>query len=148
MKEPLSFFVPGIAKPAGSKRGIALKKGGVFSGRVAVVDDCKKSKDWKADVRHAALRHYQGALWTGPLSLTLRFTVTRPKNHYGRRGLLPSAKPHPVTKPDTTKLTRGVEDALTGVLWNDDAQIVSQRCTKRYGDVPGVHIILREEGDA
>jgi Holliday junction resolvase RusA-like endonuclease len=149
MKEPLIFFVPGIAKPAGSKRGIALKKGGVFSGRVAVIDDCVKSRDWKSDVTHTALHHYKGLPWTGPLHLTLRFFVTRPRHHYGTGKnatvVKVSAPAHPFVKPDTTKLVRGVEDALTGVLWNDDAQVVSQLCTKRYGDRPGVIVELREE---
>lgn len=152
MKEPLSFFVPGVAKPAGSKRGIALRKGGVFTGRVAVVDDCETSRDWKTDVSLAAQRAYKDKPWNGPISLTLRFIVRRPKGHYrsGKNAHLisDSAPPHPTTKPDVTKLLRGVEDALTGILWLDDAQIVSQRCTKRYGDTPGVWIIMREEGEA
>jgi Holliday junction resolvase RusA-like endonuclease len=38
----------------------------------------------------------------------------------------------PVVMPDATKLLRGLEDALTGVVWHDDAQIVSQHVEKRY----------------
>jgi len=31
------------------------------------------------------------------------------------------------------KLARAVEDALTGVIWADDAQIVDEVIRKRYG---------------
>jgi predicted short-subunit dehydrogenase-like oxidoreductase (DUF2520 family) len=31
------------------------------------------------------------------------------------------------------KLARGVEDALTGIVWRDDAQIVVEHLEKRYG---------------
>jgi Holliday junction resolvase RusA-like endonuclease len=152
MKEPISFFVAGIAKPAGSKRAFVLKKGGVYTGRAVVTDDCKKSKDWKTDVKRAAIHHYRGDLWTCPISLTLRFIVTRPKGHYGTGKnahlLRDSAPPFPLSKPDTTKLVRGVEDALTSIVWKDDAQVVTQRATKRYGDAPGVQVIIREEGEA
>jgi Holliday junction resolvase RusA-like endonuclease len=147
--EPITFFVPGIAKPAGSKRGFALKKGGVFTGRVVITDDCKKSRDWKTDVQRAAAEAYNGEPLTGALHLTLRFIVPRPKGHYGSgknaANVKTGAPAHPTTKPDATKLVRGVEDALTAILWRDDALIVTQHVTKRYGDRPGVEIELREE---
>lgn len=44
-----------------------------------------------------------------------------------------AANAYPITKPDSTKLVRAVEDALTGVLWGDDAQVVDQHVFKRYG---------------
>ena len=31
------------------------------------------------------------------------------------------------------KLTRAVEDALTGLVWRDDAQVVDEVLSKRYG---------------
>jgi Holliday junction resolvase RusA-like endonuclease len=42
-----------------------------------------------------------------------------------------------------TKLLRAVEDAATGLLWWDDAQIVTQIITKGYGTRPGVTIYCR-----
>lgn len=32
--------------------------------------------------------------------------------------------------PDVLKLARGVEDALTGIVWRDDAQIVNESLSK------------------
>ena len=35
--------------------------------------------------------------------------------------------------PDVLKLARGVEDALTGIVWRDDAQIVNESLNKVVG---------------
>ena len=37
------------------------------------------------------------------------------------------------TPRDSVKLTRAVEDALTGVLWQDDSQVVFHCLTKVWG---------------
>lgn len=148
MKEPISFFVHGTPQPAGSKRAFVLKKAGAYTGRAIVTDANPRSKDWKTDVRREAERNYQGEPWDCPISLVLEFFVARPKGHFGTGKnaniLKSSAQPFPTSKPDATKLCRGVEDALTGLAWVDDAQIVTQRITKRYADRPGVMITINE----
>lgn len=140
----ISFFVQGIAKPAGSKRGFHIKS----INRVVITDACKGSRDWKTDVSLAAQRHYSGPLLGGPLSVHFTFFVTRPKSHYrtGKNAhlLRDSAPIAPITKPDVLKLSRGVEDALTSIIWKDDAQIVDEHIKKRFADVPGVQIEIRE----
>jgi Holliday junction resolvase RusA-like endonuclease len=82
--------------------------------------------------------------WDGPLGLAATFTLRRPKGHFGTgrnaRKLKPSAACWPVVKPDATKLLRAIEDALTGVVWTDDAQVVEQLATKRYGEPEGAHV--------
>lgn len=142
--ERITFTVFGDAKPAGSKRAFALRKNGVLTGRVAVTDANKNSRDWKQQVAHAARQAYQGELLRGALSLTLRFFRPRPKSHYGTRELNAKgrATPYPTGKPDTTKLTRGVEDALTGVAWVDDAQVCSQLVTKHWGEPARCEIVI------
>jgi len=131
--------VRGLPKPAGSKRVFLVGK----DRRPVVTDDCKGGPDWRASVQHAIARVHRGAPLLGPLELSLYFTVPRPSGHLGRRGLRPSAPPYPARKPDVTKLVRAVEDAATGLLWHDDAQIVTQAAAKRYGDRPGVVIHCR-----
>lgn len=145
MITPISFFVAGLAKPAGSKRGFFIAK----IKRVVIVDACKGSKDWKTDVKHTGMMHYKGDPLTCPLSVRFDFIVTRPQSHY-RSGknehLLKDGAPQfPTSKPDVLKLSRGVEDALTAIIWKDDSQIVTERITKRYGTTPGVNIEIKEE---
>ncbi len=140
MSLSISFFVPGIPKPAGSKRAFVIK------GRAIITEANPKAKDWKADVRAACT--YEGAPLNVPLSMYLTFTMPRPKSHYGSgrnaEVLKPSAPVHPTSKPDCTKLTRGTEDALTSIIWKDDSQIVIQRIVKRYGDTPGCLVEITE----
>jgi Holliday junction resolvase RusA-like endonuclease len=141
MRTPISFFVPGIPKPAGSKRGFYIKK----IKRVIITDDCKGSRDWKTDVKHAGQANYDGPLWDGPIILTLRFNVMRPKCHLRSNGLVKDTAPkRPTTRPDALKLARAVEDALSGVIWVDDSQIVDENLHKDYSERPGCYIEIKE----
>ena len=75
-------------------------------------------------------------------------TDANAKGHYGTGRnadqVKASAPPHPTTKPDATKLVRAVEDALTGVIWRDDSQVVRQWASKVYDDCEGVSVIVTE----
>lgn len=115
----IRFFCPGLAKTAGSKRPIT-PKGWT---RTILIDDCKKGADWKADLKAFALAAYSGPPLEGPLELTCCFTMQRPKGHSGKNGLKTNAPTWHISKPDVLKLTRCLEDALTGILWRDDSQI-------------------------
>jgi hypothetical protein len=37
-----------------------------------------------------------------------------------------------------------VEDAGNGILWRDDSQVVSIRVIKRYGELEGVELYVRD----
>lgn len=154
----LSFTVLGKPQPAGSKRAFAIRKGGVPTGQIAVTDANAKSKPWQQQVKLAAreaVASSPAALqWTstgpvleGPLSFSMTFYTSRPKSHYGtgkNAGRLKDSAPAlPTSKPDVTKLVRGVEDALTGVVWRDDSQVTDQSACKRYGDPERVEVVVR-----
>lgn len=47
-------------------------------------------------------------------------------------------------KPDADNILKLICDALNGVAWEDDAQIVEMRCEKRYGVAPMVCVIVNE----
>lgn len=130
--KPIRFTVLGNAQPAGSKRAF-MRPGMKFP---VVVDDNAKSKPWKAEVAAAAREVYRSDLLTGPLKVRLVFYRPRPAGHYGANGLNKKGRETsaPVTKPDVLKLARGVEDALTSVVWRDDAQIVVEVIEKRWGE--------------
>lgn len=140
-----SFFVPGVPRPAGSKRAFAHRT----TGKIVVLDmSGKPGKTWRGKVAAAGRKHFAGPLLDGPLELWLAFTIPRPKRHYrtGRFSevLRPVCQRELPTGPaDVTKLIRSVEDALTKVIWVDDSQIVKQTATKTYGDTPGVHVVVR-----
>jgi Holliday junction resolvase RusA-like endonuclease len=126
------FTVYGKAEPAGSKRAFVNPK----TGKAIVTDANKNAKPWKQSVALAASRVYKTALLEGPLILVVKFYELRPKSHFNSKGALNKKgreSVYPTKKPDATKLLRAVEDAMTGVVYRDDAQIVSQQVFKHYG---------------
>ena len=143
----ISFFVPGIPRPGGSKKGFVNKK----TGGVILVDAGGKSTAaWKDTVRLFAAQKYTGLLLEGPLYLWLNFYMPRPKKHYhtGKRAaeLKDDAPMWHTIAPDADKSARTVLDALKGVLYRDDAQVASLRSDKFYAEKPGVHIVICELG--
>jgi len=141
----IRFTVFGEAQPSGSKRPF-MRPGMCFP---VVVDANPKAKVWKESVAREAARTMNGApLLEGPLVLDVTFYRVRPKGHFGKHGLLPSAPSHPTTKPDRTKLLRGLEDALTGIVWRDDAQVCGGECRKEFGERAMVEVQVQEIREA
>jgi Holliday junction resolvase RusA-like endonuclease len=135
----VSFIVYGTPAPAGSKKVVPMGK------RFGVIDDSKRSRPWKNLVAQQAGLTMDGrALLRGPLKVSLRFVVRRPKGHFGKRGLLPSAPAFPTVKPDVLKLARSVEDSMSGTVYADDAQIVKEMLVKEYGEQERVEVQVWE----
>lgn len=154
MSRSYSFTVKGEAQPAGSKKAFVplhpktkqpyrRPGGGIV---VSVVDDNPNSKKWKKLVAQIAEHECGTPLLEGPLKVTLTFYRVRPQSHLGATGLSKHGRetPYPITKPDAGKLARGTIDALTGVIYRDDAQIVEEIAIKRYGSPPRVEILIEE----
>lgn len=148
----ITFFVPGLPRPSGSKKSfvpIDKRTGQPFrakaTGRIVVntVDDSKHGKEWKSIVSMVALSVRPVPALTGPLSVSMTFYMPRIKAHFhtskAKAGQLRDDAPeYHTSKPDTTKLIRGTEDALTSIIWQDDAQIAAQKAWKLYEDGRGV----------
>lgn len=143
--KPVYFFVPGVPAPGGSKRFVGISK---KTGRGILVDASgERGTNWRTIVQWAA----QEQLIAGatafppgvPLALDVVFTMPRPKAHFRKDGTLKDGiMVHHISKPDTTKLLRALEDAITGILWHDDAQIALQSARKIYGTAPGATITI------
>ncbi len=71
-----------------------------------------------------------------PVELHLEYTFLRPDGAPKRRKL-------PSVKPDLDKLVRATLDALTGVIYQDDGQVVNIIASKVYGPIEQVHISAR-----
>lgn len=140
------FTVPGKALSGGSKRAYLVGK------KVRVVDANKHVGDWKERVAIAA-RYAMGpgTLMEGPVQLRVDVTFLRPKSHFNSRGALNKKgleNTHHIQVPDITKLIRPIEDALTGIVWRDDSQVVFQIGTKRWGERDEATIYVRQEPGA
>jgi Holliday junction resolvase RusA-like endonuclease len=142
----IEFFVPGQSRPAGSKGAFNHPK----TGKIIVTHANKKTKGWMDSVKWFAMQETNSMVpLTEAVCLTLLFLRDRPKSHYGSGRnadrLKSSAPIYCTTVPDLTKLTRAVEDALTGIVWKDDSQVVRQDTDKRYcagTEKAGVNIII------
>lgn len=142
--EPLRFTVYGEAKSAGSKSAFYNKK----TGKTIVTETVKGSKAWQQEVKSVAFEAHVGPLLDGPLAVVFTFYRVRPRSHYGtgrNSGTLkPSAPAYPATRPDLLKTARGVEDAMSGIVWTDDARIVEEVLHKRWGEPARVEIEVRQ----
>jgi Holliday junction resolvase RusA-like endonuclease len=150
-----SFTVFGEAEPAGSKQAFVplhpttkepyrRPKGGIV---VSVVDANKHAEKWKKHVAQVAREEYAGPVFDGFLRVTWIFYQERPQCHYTSTGKLSKQgreTPWPNVAPDSTKLVRGVEDALQGICYTNDAIIVKQAAEKHYGSPARVEITVEE----
>jgi len=140
------FTVLGRPQPAGSKRAIPFKRKDGNLG-INVKDDAKRSRPWKDSVAAAAHECLDGAPpLEGALYLEVDFFFQRPAAHFGSgrnsQIVKPSAPRFPSVRPDVTKLLRAVEDALTGLAWRDDAQVVVQQARKKYGTPERAEVLI------
>lgn len=151
-KALLTFFVPGIPAPGGSKSFMGLSK---RTGRAILMDaGGQRNKDWRACVSLAGWQAAHGneaakALMSGPIHLSCDFIMPRPKKHFHTskklRGQLRADAPkYHTSAPDTTKLLRSTEDALKGITWTDDSQVATQFARKTYGETTGCHITITQ----
>lgn len=144
--QELAFTVLGHPMPGGSKKGFVHP----HTKRVVIVED-SKNKPWRNAVAAAGLQARREAgfeITNRPLHVEFTFYRTRPLSHYGSgrnaTNLKTSAPDYPTTRPDVLKLARAAEDALTDVIWTDDAQIIDETLHKRWGVPERVEIVIRE----
>lgn len=161
---PINIVVYGKAAPAGSKTSFIATSNDIAERLAAaatpaetkailgglrshVRDANPRAEPWKNEVGWEARRQYRGPLLECALDMEIVFVKTRPKAHFGTGRnshiLKDDAPLYPTGAPDTLKLARGVEDALTDVVYKDDAQIVNQWHQKRYGEESRVEIRIR-----
>jgi Holliday junction resolvase RusA-like endonuclease len=141
----IRFDILGKPAPRGSKRAFPIRRKDGSIG-VAVSDATgDRGRLWMAMVQEAA-RSALPADWipsSGPVKFFVVFHRSRPKAHYSTKGTVkPSAPAHPTVKPDLTKLLRAIEDALTGIVWRDDSQIIYQAASKAYAEVDTTSVVI------
>ena len=133
------FFVPG--QPVGKGRPRIGR-----AGPHARMFTPEKTVSYEAIVRHAGHVAMRGAApLLGAVSARLAIVLQIPaswsakKQAKAQAGLI-----LPKTKPDIDNVEKAIFDALNGVAWRDDVQIVDVSKTKRYGLTPGVTVEFEE----
>jgi Holliday junction resolvase RusA-like endonuclease len=93
---------------------------------------------WSAQVKALAVLSEPPALLEGALWVRLSFRFLAPKV---------TKRPYPTVRPDVDRLVAGLLDALNGVVYEDDKQVVRLTATKTYGEIAGVRLeVGRLEG--
>lgn len=131
----VAFTVYGVARPKGSTRAF-MRPGMKFP---IVTSDNKSVKGWEESVRAAIQQHAAGQFFAGPLAVSIAFHLPKPKS-LGKK-----VAAH-TKKPDLDKLARGSLDAMKGVLWNDDSQVINLCVTKQYA-TGQPHAYIEVSGD-
>ena len=103
----------------------------VFKGR-AVHSNNAKLKAWRTIVNQAAAEAGMKPLPL-PVSVNLKFHLKRPKT---------VNRAVPSVKPDLDKLVRAVLDAMTGVGYDDDSQVIRITARKLYGVTAWVEVAV------
>jgi len=133
--DPLIITVPGPAQAwqrAGRSR----------SGRHYTQDATRKAERgiaWCA-VQQVGQRSLQGYL---EVSALIEFEPPASWAKAKREAAL-AGKIRPAVKPDIDNLAKCILDALNGVLWRDDAQVVDLWMSKRYGPLARTVIKVRQ----
>lgn len=132
----VQFFVAGIPKAQGSMRGFVVK------GRAVVTHDkSRELNDWRGDIRTEAQKAVTEAA-TGAVCVNLMFRLPRVQSLPKRREIAHTKK------PDIDRLLRAGLDAMTGVVFADDAQVNAVSVSKRYaldGEQTGVMVTVQWE---
>jgi crossover junction endodeoxyribonuclease RusA len=113
--------------PQGSTRAF-VPKGWT---RPIITADNKKTKPWRQEIAGIAENEifetdFKPLMNGEPVYVRVQFYFDKPKSA-GKKVI------HKVTKPDIDKLLRSLFDALTGIVFKDDSQIVECEVQKRFG---------------
>jgi len=125
------FDVRGIPIPQGSLKAFIIK------GKPIITASNKGLDMWRRLIADVAQNYAPTPILKGPIAIQLDFRLPKPKHEPKTKRTYPSRR------PDIDKLARACLDALTGIIFIDDAQVIKLNVSKDWGD-PGVHIIVEE----
>jgi Holliday junction resolvase RusA-like endonuclease len=140
MNVPVSFVVPG--KPVGKGRPRA---GRSFAGHVRLYTP-EKTVSYESTVRLFGAQAMAGrSPIEGPVSLEMLIEYDVPASwSKKKRDAALAGDIRPTAKPDCDNVVKAIGDALNGVVWKDDVQVVELRAEKRYAAAPGVYVCVKE----
>lgn len=88
-----------------------------------------------------------GTLFEVPVKMTIHAFYKIPKSASKKKSeQMQNGSILPVVKPDIDNVIKAIADALNGIAYNDDTQIVRMVAEKHYSDVPRVVVEIEEHG--
>lgn len=140
----LEVVVPGHPVGKGRARSF-VRKNGPKAGSIGHITP-QKTRSYEATVRLFAAAQMQGrAPIGGPVRLTIRIVVAVPGGwpSWKKEAAL-AGRIRPTVKPDADNVEKAIKDALNGVAWVDDCQVVETDKVKIYANAPRVEMVVVE----
>jgi Holliday junction resolvase RusA-like endonuclease len=129
------------ADPVGKQRARYAKRGNFVQ---TYTPD--KTRNYESLIKEAAIE----AMGTSepletPVTLYLYIRAPIPKSLPKKRiEACLNGLEKPIKKPDASNVLKSVEDAMNGVVYKDDSQIVNIHVSKVYSSVSGVDVCIKE----
>ena len=95
----------------------------------------KKTLQAEAAIRNAALAEWGKKPFEGAVELVIQFTFKKPKSN---------KKNLHTQRPDLDNCAKLVSDAINGVAFVDDSQVISLACTKGWGETGKIVLLVDE----
>lgn len=126
------FTATGIPVAQGSSTAVISHT----TGRAFILPDNRKAlREWRKRIAAEAHLAMAGAApFDCPLRVAVVFHLPRPKT---------VKRDYPDRPPDLDKLLRAAGDAMTGVVYTDDARVCQWSATKVYGTPPRADFTVR-----
>ena len=106
----------------------------------------KTTEAYEKEIRAAWIRNNGDKPEEGPLMARIYFGLPIPKSETKANKLqMLQKKVFPTKRPDLDNMAKAVLDALNGVAYKDDCQIVTMLSRKNYAEAPYVKVILNDE---
>lgn len=132
------FFVPGTPVGKGRPRAFRMDKGV----RMFTPEKTANYESLVATAAHAAMEGRAPILTACEATMEIRLQVpaswSKKKQAQALDGLM-----FPTKKPDVDNVVKAIFDALNGIVWGDDVQVVGLAVSKRYDAIPGVLVGIR-----
>ena len=102
-----------------------------------------KSRAAAKDIADFVKSQITGAPLEGALRVDIEILLPVPKSWPEKKRIAALAcQIWPTSRPDRTNISKLLEDALNGILWRDDSQIVQGDTIKRYAEQTGYRLIV------
>ena len=113
-----------------------------------MIESCKRVKSWRGLVNKVA-RKFIKEPFTGACEVVLVFKLKRRNDHFNSKGEVKNNAPkqYLVKRNDLDKLVRSTLDALSGVAYLDDCQVIKVIASKQYANSEeeiGANICINE----
>ena len=131
---------PIIIEMAGPPRGKGTGRAAITNGHAHIYTD-SKTRSYESQLRFAAQQQMgENRPTAQPIAVHVDVRLVIPTTwSKKKRALALAGSVAPTVKPDCNNFSKAL-DALNGIVWVDDKQIVDERVQKRYAEQPGLTI--------